>query len=63
MIKNIWIETGYPNQNLIETLKIKPLKTIVETIINKTGIEEKFLLWIYKYVIDINNIYTTSILE
>ena len=63
IIKDIWTETGHPNQNFVEALGVKPLKNTVEAIMNRTGIEKKFWSWLYKYITDINNICATLILE
>ena len=37
MVKDTWSEQGHPNQNPTEALGVKPIKSGVEQLMNRTG--------------------------
>ena len=54
-------EAGHPNQNPVESLGVKPLKTGAEQLMNRTGADPKAWPWAHKYIADINNRCATPI--
>ena len=61
MVKDTWAEPGHPNQNLVEALGVKVLKSGIEQLMNRTGADDGAWPWALKYIADINNHCTSPI--
>ena len=61
MVRDIWSKLGHPNQNPIEALGVKPLKSGAEQLMNRTGVPSGAWPWAQKYIVYINNYCATPI--
>jgi len=63
MVRDTYSEPDHPNQNPVESLAVKTIKTGGESILNRTGAPAESWPWVHKYMADVNNRCATPMLN